>query len=146
MVAVATGSTHIRALGWEERHAFQSRQCIDYYQQTGARADSLERGVCFFSDLLRCTWLIASVLAGSYYNIDPRRLGLALNLAFEISFCIEYLLNAANSLRNELAIMKEIEDLMGTTPQEEQRTLTPGPDHFQVNGEIQMRNASLGYE
>lgn len=145
-VETATGSAHIRALGWETRHALQTQRYIDRYQQTAARLHSLERFILFFSDFLRIIWMASCVFAGLYFDIDPSRLGFILYLSFCMSSLIEYLLNGTNSLRNDLAVLNEVEDFVDTTPQEEERVVVPLPDRLPVSGDIRLQDAAFGYE
>lgn len=145
-IETGTGSAHIRALGWETSHAVQSQRHIDYYQQTSTRVDSLERGILLFCDLFRLSAVAVSVFAGLHFHVDPARLGLAIHFAFTSAWLIENFLNYTNVLRNDLAILKEVEDFIETTPQEEERTVSPLPDRLEVNGEISFQDASFSYE
>ena len=147
-IETATGSAYIRAMGWETAHATQSQRYIDYYHQAGTRVDSFQRWTFLFSDLFRLCWLVISVVVGLHYNMDPCRLGLALYLAFCMAVTVERLLSGANSLRNDLAILKEMEDFIQTIPQEEKEPQAEAPrlKQSEVRGDIQLRDVSFGYK
>ena len=143
-IETATGSAHIRAMGWETAHATQSQRHIDYYEQTGTRVDSLQRLIYLFCDFVRISWMAIFVLVGLPY-MDPSRLGLALYLICCMSRTLEGLFTSANSLRNDLAVLQEMEDFIATMPQKETSIDALQPEQSQVTGEIELRDVSVGY-
>lgn len=58
---------------------------------------------------------------------------------------LEGIFNGGNSLRNDLAILKEMEDFVATTPQKEKPIEAAQPEQSQLTGEIELRDVSIGY-
>lgn len=146
-VETATGSVYIRALGWELKHSLQSQQCIDRYQQTGKITESFQRWLDLCYDGIRLAWIAISIHVGLHYNANPGRLGLSIYTAFLTRFLTEYLFEGLNMMRNDLSIMKEMEDFIETTPQEEkQDTSLRVPERPLVIGDVKIQDAGFGYE
>lgn len=145
-IDTATGSIHIRAFGWDLKNSLQNRHHIDRHRQTSSRLDSLERWLFFVYDLVVMSLMTLAMLAALYSNLEPYRIGLALFALMSFGESLKYIMGSWNGLRNNLCIMKEMEDFIETTPREEPSSMEPLPSHYQVCGEIRFTDASLSYQ
>lgn len=145
-VDTATGSAYIRALGWNLKHALQSRKSIDRHDQTAARLDSLQRLNDTFMNLVTVSLLALLALIATYSDMEPRQVGAALFSCLALREDYWLLMDSMNGFRSQLCILKDMNDFIEKTPRQETDTTPPLPKDFQVQGEIEFANASFGYE
>lgn len=119
-IDTATGSAHIQALGWVLKNIWQSRRYLDRYRQTSIRVESLQRWLLSVSDLLVVSLLTLGMVASLFSEVEPYRLGLYLFTVLTVGDCVNFFMESLKGLRNQLCILKEMEDFIETTPREVQ--------------------------
>lgn len=145
-VETATGSVHIRALAWELKHALKNRRLLDRDRQIHSRFESLQRWSMLTADLICVSLCVGFMLAGLQGSMELERVGLAFTLLFTGVSLLPSLMVALNEMRNVLSILQQTEDFIESIPREERAVTKPLPKSFEVQGEIQLRRASFGYQ
>lgn len=147
-IETATGSVYFRALGWELKHASQSRTYIESCQQAKSIAEGLQRWLELSGDVFSVLLFLGSFLCGLYGLVELYGVGLMMLVSMYTFEVFTFLMRGLSGMSNALCILKEMEDLIEAIPQESEAgaSALTLPTDLVVGGDIQLKDASFGYQ
>lgn len=142
-----SGSTTIRAYGWESHFQTELLTRLDYSQKPFYALFTVQQWLSLVLDMTACgvAVLIVAITTSYKSQFSAGSIGVALNLILSFSMQLTHLIKSWTSLETSIGAVARVQGFLEDTPSEERVDCCPVAGEWPKSGSVEFKNVTAGY-